>query len=1393
MCETCRGRHRVYASTKRARRKLEKAAVLGMRRIGAVVSSEDEESTTTGTTTTTTTTTATANATSTATAPTDWPGKVWDDTAIDPQLFAEPAGPSHAPMHLAYGAPFAPSSSSSALAGALTLPAPPPQNQVQPDSTRTDSQDAPEPEQRKTIVTPRLNATLVPIEPAPGEDTRPCSVKGCKAVIPVSYNYKMCPPCRTRYRSYGNTKRTKWKAEREAFDRELAGLRTKEDERRKKEGMGPLSESPEDLHAWELSIIDDEVARIAAEDSPAPDSHLDQDEPSSSTTNTNTTSALAQERMHLIKAALYPTSDTPGTGGDGAGTFQFLRLPPFFSFTIYSLIAPATPTGDMLLARICTVSHCRKILPGFYRYKRCEQHRAQNRCHSQLKRVRETGGEYGEHGNEHRLGEGDVQGGGPPPGSEKDANAQGGNITLTPTNQHDDQPSSSSLSAEAEHNSTPTTPIPITTPRRPTTHCATPACANLLIPQVRWRHCDICRARERVLRRERKEGGGAGAGGSDAMDSSTSGSRNIGTGPAMTHGGSTAVAGLATTVAGEEPAINTGEIVCTNTGTEAMEGMQPSLFVNGNGEWTEAVVQGAGPSVAMDLDQAQEQESVDQDSISTETETHPSLSAPDAQNVEQNQSGAFAEAPLTQPVSPPPPSPPTAVSTVAPSAAVPPPLPDTYKSCAVTSFPQTFQSVFIVAPVEPEPSSASVGTGSLGPQGELVMQEYKPKPVGDEARGSGGLLIHEYQPGSDVAHVRKSVGEREFREMVQRDQKTSTGMVGPSSYHVYRAKTTTPPPTASSTSTSTSAAPSTEPHARPTQSISAPPPQYYRGPEPRHYPTPTQRYPGLAYAYPYVTPPYAGAPSASASACGPSLASSASAPVPTSASISAPTPPYVCHEPPSPLANKPKPTTTKTQTVTASTEKSATSTTSAAPASSSRPVSTPEQAQAPAPDQAQAPALEQAQTSSPAPNPIARQRKPAKPRASRAKPKPAPPPPTPAANHYPYSHPQQHPYPYYVPGYAYGVPHPPFSPSAYHASYGYPPPPPSSTTGAPSTSGGAGTSASASSTTSNSAPGPLYIPYPHPHAYHAFPYPAPPPGYAYLPPPIQPGQYPYTHSSVGHAYAYPPYGVASAQSSGHAHAYPYGGMGYAQPYPHAPQTRDVAFSYYQPRPPGTPDPRAPQQGDAQMKKRKRDGNENANDSDNVQDKGDERGDRAQNDREEERELSAVPMMREQISSNAIAQAYTLRPINHIASTAAPAAHSPTQLHQAPVDSQPQHLADAPVAATSAEPPSPPVNAFTAVVQPQASGQTVPVTLREGQPTARPCAKKTCPRTLPSGTSGTLCERCKARIKRHQAKARQRFKLEPRKSVLLVKDKDKDKDREREDSVCSAPRSGLHPE
>ena len=38
---------------------------------------------------------------------------------------------------------------------------------------------------------------------------------------------------------------------------------------------------------------------------------------------------------------------------------------------------------------MCTVSHCREVLPIGYSFLRCERHRIQNRHHSKLKRVRD--------------------------------------------------------------------------------------------------------------------------------------------------------------------------------------------------------------------------------------------------------------------------------------------------------------------------------------------------------------------------------------------------------------------------------------------------------------------------------------------------------------------------------------------------------------------------------------------------------------------------------------------------------------------------------------------------------------------------------------------------------------------------------------------------------------------------------------------------------------------------------------------------------------------------------------------------------------------------------------------------------------------------------------------
>lgn len=43
----------------------------------------------------------------------------------------------------------------------------------------------------------------------------------------------------------------------------------------------------------------------------------------------------------------------------------------------------------MVITRMCSVSHCRQPLPSGHEFRRCDQHRLQNRHHSKLKRERE--------------------------------------------------------------------------------------------------------------------------------------------------------------------------------------------------------------------------------------------------------------------------------------------------------------------------------------------------------------------------------------------------------------------------------------------------------------------------------------------------------------------------------------------------------------------------------------------------------------------------------------------------------------------------------------------------------------------------------------------------------------------------------------------------------------------------------------------------------------------------------------------------------------------------------------------------------------------------------------------------------------------------------------------
>ncbi|EJF63775.1 hypothetical protein DICSQDRAFT_179027 [Dichomitus squalens LYAD-421 SS1] len=343
MCEECRGRHRVYAMTKRAKRKMEKALLNGSAQHGQPVAwmppdetgqqAQDQSGQSSE---------AAASPSRQYEVPVQGQNhegydfsQQWDASSIDPRLFSH--------THTA-----------SELAGALTLPPshhpvnneqysrhnqPPQQRPHQRSVTSPPSSpspsDAPEihpvlAEVLKSV--PGLSFTTrvtsgPTISSGSAEGPLPprfCSIKGCKTLIAGNSFFKMCEPCRDRYRNYGTTKRAKWKREKEVAVAELNKLRAEEDVRRAAEGLPPLP-PPDDVD-WH-------------------DYHPGEDD------------------------AADPTLSTPGSSGAGEGGDS---------------AAPAA-----VPPRMCTVSHCREILPGDYQFLRCERHRIQNRHHSKLKRVRD--------------------------------------------------------------------------------------------------------------------------------------------------------------------------------------------------------------------------------------------------------------------------------------------------------------------------------------------------------------------------------------------------------------------------------------------------------------------------------------------------------------------------------------------------------------------------------------------------------------------------------------------------------------------------------------------------------------------------------------------------------------------------------------------------------------------------------------------------------------------------------------------------------------------------------------------------------------------------------------------------------------------------------------------
>jgi hypothetical protein len=205
---------------------------------------------------------------------------------------------------------------SSELAGALTLP---------PLDSSADSQGAYNPTSAQTAET-----GPAPAAARPATQSRYCSVKGCRTLIGGDYLFKMCIPCRNRYRGYGMTKRSKWKRGREIAAQELERIRVEEDARRARQGLPVSTMQPPPYPINEPLQL---ISQLQASD------------------------RRAWERK---------VSET-------------IPRPPVVQYTPIS----------MLPVRMCTVSHCHTVLQGHYPYRRCERHRLQNRHHSKLKRVRD--------------------------------------------------------------------------------------------------------------------------------------------------------------------------------------------------------------------------------------------------------------------------------------------------------------------------------------------------------------------------------------------------------------------------------------------------------------------------------------------------------------------------------------------------------------------------------------------------------------------------------------------------------------------------------------------------------------------------------------------------------------------------------------------------------------------------------------------------------------------------------------------------------------------------------------------------------------------------------------------------------------------------------------------
>ncbi|KAH9896961.1 hypothetical protein C8Q73DRAFT_687934 [Cubamyces lactineus] len=533
MCDECRGRHRIYATTKRAKRKMEKALINNNVQPGQPVvwmpddeNSQHEHEVESVAGPSRTYEPPQVPPLNEENAPPFDFSQGWDPRALDPRLFSHTSelagaltlphtqhhpsehdffGPNDPHMHQSQSPSMQPQQSDqqeqqqqsmshpASMQAALHIPQQHYQHAPQAPQNPGPPPPPPAPEIHPVLAevlkaVPNLNLNTritsgptVPVSnavpPVDGQlPPRFCSIKGCKTLIAGNSFFKMCEPCRNRYRNYGTTKRAKWRKEKEVAVQEMHKLREEEDKRRAEQGLPPLPPLEDEIwHEYDVSPTESSAA-------------------------------------------------LPGPAGPSSGT-----APP----TADGKLAPRPP-------RMCTVSHCREILPGDYQFLRCERHRIQNRHHSKLKRVRDkevkaqvydgwaaaagvraTSTASAEDGQDDEHVNGDVD-----PDAQVQAqmhahdlplelddierHLRGASMGPDYTGPHIVAESNVSATMGANEQLLEETPLgepihgvpPAARGTRRTNHvCSIKACANLLSPSNPWKMCDLCRSRDRAGRR----------------------------------------------------------------------------------------------------------------------------------------------------------------------------------------------------------------------------------------------------------------------------------------------------------------------------------------------------------------------------------------------------------------------------------------------------------------------------------------------------------------------------------------------------------------------------------------------------------------------------------------------------------------------------------------------------------------------------------------------------------------------------------------------------------------------------------------------------------------------------------------------------------------------------